>query len=55
VGAAKNETSSGAKSAAGSQAVTINNTKEETFDMETGQSRPAAAKFEAIAEGDEDE
>jgi hypothetical protein len=37
--------------------VTINssNVKEEVFDMETGESRPAAAKLNGIAEGDEDE
>jgi hypothetical protein len=37
--------------------VTINssNVKEEVFDMETGESRPAGPKLTGIAEGDEDE
>ena len=37
--------------------VTINssNVKEEVFDMETGESKPAAEKLAGIAEGDEDE
>jgi hypothetical protein len=37
--------------------VTINssNVKEEVFDMETGESKPAADKLKGIAEGDEDE
>jgi hypothetical protein len=37
--------------------VTVNssNVKEEVFDMETGESRPAAEKLTGIAEGDEDE
>jgi hypothetical protein len=45
----------GVTTKSGSAAVTVNNTKETVFDMETGQSRPAAAKMEAIAEGEEDE
>lgn len=37
--------------------VTINssNVKEEVFDMETGETKPAAKKLDGIAEGDEDE
>jgi len=37
--------------------VTVNssNVKEEVFDMETGESRPAAEKLKGIAEGNEDE
>jgi hypothetical protein len=37
--------------------VTVNssNAKEEVFDMETGESKPAAEKLAGIAEGDEED
>ena len=35
--------------------ITNSNAKEEVFDMETGESKPAAEKLTGIAEGDEDE
>lgn len=54
VGAAKGADAGGSAKSSGA-AVTINNTKETVFNMDTGESRPAAAKMEAIAEGDEDD
>lgn len=44
----------GAQKSSGA-AVTINNVQETVFDMETGESRPAAAKLGGIAEGDEED
>ena len=43
------------KNSSGAAPVTINNTVETVFNMETGESRPAAAKLGGIAEGDEED